>query len=251
MRARLVSVPGLSLPYQLRISRTRSFMAIPPFVRYSVSCRVRSRPSRSRRCPQPARLAPGGVAYLLQLAFRHPAQHGGVELCVTVHTASSRVAVRVENDPDEHLLVAAGAMPHRKVPVKQFWSCRALRQTDARQLLVDAGRDGWPASTGARSAGSARTPSGSRARTAAPRSPRSRDGASTSGSLQSRQRRSSPPPSGTTAATCRSWSRKSSLVTKTCGGSSGSRTRRVSRVSNSRRWRRAHAARARPRRCGP
>ena len=71
----------------------------------------------------------------------------------------------------------------------------------------------------------------------------SRDGTSTSGRLQSRQRRrTAPPPSGTTAATCRSWSRKWSLVTKTCGGSSRvAHAGGVSRVSSSRRSRRAHA----------
>src|SRR5262249_4551469 len=53
MRARLVSVPGLSLPYQLSISRTRSFMLPPSLDRSESRSRSRSTAARTARRRSP------------------------------------------------------------------------------------------------------------------------------------------------------------------------------------------------------
>src|SRR5207244_2906063 len=62
MRARLVSVPGLSLPYQLRISRTRS--VVPTVVSYLAGGPdMAPRPPHSRHAPaEPGRERAGGRA---------------------------------------------------------------------------------------------------------------------------------------------------------------------------------------------
>src|SRR4029077_241710 len=120
MRARLVSVPGLSLPYQLRISRTRSFM-IPPY--RDLGGRFPSWP------PAPAATAigtavvlafdPRGVAHAFELRLGHAAQHLGRDLGLAVRPVSSLLAALVERHADEHLLLAARAMPERELAVKE------------------------------------------------------------------------------------------------------------------------------------
>src|SRR5262245_46062846 len=121
MRARLVSVPGLSLPYQLRISRTRSFMTVPPCRELGCLGRLAPSAATSTAVGPTAVLAldPGRVSHLLELRARHPAQERGVELGLAVHAMSSLLAALVQRQADEHLLAAARAMPQRKLPVKK------------------------------------------------------------------------------------------------------------------------------------
>src|SRR5262245_2511823 len=107
MRVRLVSVPGLSLPYQLQVSRTRYFIPVP-----SVAC-SRSSVGLGPPAPPPAAVRPAavlaldprGVPYSLELGLRHPAQHRRVELAFTVNAVSSLIAALVELHADEHFLL--------------------------------------------------------------------------------------------------------------------------------------------------
>src|SRR5262249_38540736 len=109
MRATLVSVPGLSLPYQLRISRTRSFIPVPPC---RDLCRVvgLAAPASSAPAIRAAAvlpLDPRGVSYPLELGLGYPAQQLRVELRLAMHTVSPLLAPLVEDHPDEHLPLAA------------------------------------------------------------------------------------------------------------------------------------------------
>src|SRR4029453_6159019 len=106
MRARLVSVPGLSLPYQLRISRTRSFMTIPPCRELGCLGRLTASAATATEVGPTAVFAPdpGRVPHLLELRARHPAQERRVELGLAVHAMSSLLAALVHRQVDEHLL---------------------------------------------------------------------------------------------------------------------------------------------------
>src|SRR2546427_3640963 len=92
-RARLASVPGLSLPYQLRISRTRSLMVESSPLRWVGSLPVAAVASAAARPAAAALLRPvQPVAERLERRLVHPAHLGRVDL---------RVAVRSEEHTSE------------------------------------------------------------------------------------------------------------------------------------------------------
>src|SRR5262249_54523902 len=89
-RARLARVPGVSLPYQLRISRTRSFIASLPPRRSLVATS-----SHTTAGPAAAhgRIALHGVAERCELGLRHPADLVRIDLGVAVQASPPLRAV--------------------------------------------------------------------------------------------------------------------------------------------------------------
>src|SRR5262245_43308085 len=133
-RARAVRLPGLSLEYQLRISRTRSVMTLSPSENrrrtalgawaYHAENRTASAP-RTGASPASAAppatigpptmlpLAPHGIPHGIERRLVHPAQLGGIELRIAVDAAVT-VTLRIERDVGEHLAAARPAACDRE-----------------------------------------------------------------------------------------------------------------------------------------
>ena len=273
----MVSVPGLSLPYQLRISRTRSVIGRclrePSGLAQRIGGRLddlgcrRSSRSRPRRSPAGHSRARSSsqraVAEAVELGFGTQRSSAGsisasqCDAAPALPPSASRVDVR------QHVAPARRAAADREVRPRgrPIMPAPVATRPSAASSRACA-RGGSPASRAGRSPGSEERGAVSRARRPARgRGPR-RAAPSSSGRLQSRQRpRGAPPPSGTARGHLRGAARGSGrCVMKRCGGRFGSRTRRVSRVSSSRPSRRAQrdaasagggAARTRRRDRGP
>src|SRR5262249_8252388 len=107
--ARRVSVPGLSLAYQLRISRTRSVM------RPSSSAPVGTVPAATPRSAAPESvLARQLVAEPVELVLGHPADLERIDLRIAMEAASALGAALVEVDVGQHVAPAARAAGHRE-----------------------------------------------------------------------------------------------------------------------------------------
>src|SRR5262249_48606818 len=105
--------------YQLRISRTRSFIPIPPYRDLNVRSGASAASAAAVGSAAVLAFDPRGVAHALELRLGHPAEQVGVELGLAVHAVSSLLAVLVERHADEPLLLAARAMPQRELAVKE------------------------------------------------------------------------------------------------------------------------------------
>src|SRR5438094_9157323 len=118
-RARLASVPGLSLPYQLRISRTRSLMVASSPLRWIGSLPVAAVAAAAARPAAAALLRPvQPVAERLERRLVHPAHLGRVDLGVAVEAETPRLAALVEVHVGQHLARAARAAGHREVALQ-------------------------------------------------------------------------------------------------------------------------------------
>src|SRR5207247_4153714 len=118
-RARLASVPGLSLPYQLRISRTRSLMVERSPLRGVGSSPAAAVAAAAARPAAAAFLGPvQPVAERLELHLAHPAHLGRVDLRVAVEAEAPRLAALVEVHVRQHLARAARAAGDREVALE-------------------------------------------------------------------------------------------------------------------------------------
>src|SRR5206468_13055319 len=107
--ARWVSVPGLSLAYQLRISRTRSVMAD------SSSAPVGAVPAAAARSVAPESiLAHELVTEPVELVLLYPANLERVDLGVAMEAAPALRAALVEVDVGQHVPPAERAAGHRE-----------------------------------------------------------------------------------------------------------------------------------------
>src|SRR3989442_346615 len=117
-RARLASVPGLSLPYQLRISRTRSLIA-ELSSETSWSAPVAAVAAAASRPAAAALLRPvQPVAERLELRLAHPADLGRVDLGVAMEAEPARLAARVHVHVGQHVAPAARAARDREVALE-------------------------------------------------------------------------------------------------------------------------------------
>src|SRR5437667_6177127 len=114
-RARLLRVPGQSLAYQPRISRTRSFMFDAPPLR----CRLRSAAAAEPAAgfAAPPTFSAHAVAEITQSRLVDPADLLGIHLGVAVQAEPMRLAVVVEVHVQQHVAPAAGTVAHREAGV--------------------------------------------------------------------------------------------------------------------------------------
>src|SRR5437867_201294 len=119
-RARLASVPGLSLPYQLRISRTRSVMVDGSPLTWIGSSPVLAVAAAAARPAAAALFRPvQPVAERLERRLTHPAHLGRVDLRVAVEAEPPRLAAVVEVHVGQHLARTAGAAGNREVGLER------------------------------------------------------------------------------------------------------------------------------------
>src|SRR5207247_6509178 len=119
-RARLASVPGLSLPYPLRISRTRSVMVERSPLRWVGSSPAAAVAAAAARPAAAAFLGPvQPVAERLEFRLAQPAHLGRVDLRVAVEAKAPRRAALVEVHVRQHLPRAARAAGDREVALER------------------------------------------------------------------------------------------------------------------------------------
>src|SRR5207247_7584054 len=113
------SVPGLSLPYQLRISRTRSLMVDSSPLTWIGSLPVAAVAAAAARPAAAALLRPvQPVAERLERRLVHPAHLGRVDLGVAVEAETPRLAALVEVHVGQHLARAARAAGDREAALQ-------------------------------------------------------------------------------------------------------------------------------------
>src|ERR1041384_7086184 len=113
-RARLFFTPGLSLPYQLRISRTRSFIALPPWSVRSLAPAASLPAAGSAAAPYHV-IGLERISHRLELRAEDPAYLRRVDLGVAVQAVAALVAVGPDQHVGEDVPAADGAAAHREV----------------------------------------------------------------------------------------------------------------------------------------
>src|SRR2546428_9083612 len=108
--ARLARVPGQSLAYQPRISRTRSFMFDAPPLRCRLRPAAATEPAAGPAAPAP--LAAHAVAEIGESRLLDPADLLRIHLRVAVEAEPMRLSVVVEMYVQQHVAPAAGAAGH-------------------------------------------------------------------------------------------------------------------------------------------
>src|SRR5438093_9880887 len=130
-RARLVRVPGLSLAYQPRISRTRSFMFDAPPLRRS---RAAAAAHAAARPAAPPAFAAYAVPEIVERRLLDPADLFRIHFRVAVQAEPMQLPPLVDVQMQQHVAPAARTTAHREPRV----GCRADHARSSRTMPIAA-----------------------------------------------------------------------------------------------------------------